>query len=92
MRIHEHEFVDQVVHMDFHEFDHCTFTRCRLIIHGFGTFKLSGCSFDVACRFEFADAAANTLAVLAAMYHGGFQALIEATIKNIRVGSHPEVP
>lgn len=83
MRIHEHEFLNQTVHMDFHDFDHCTFKNCQLIIHGFGQFQLINCEFD-NCRFQMADAAATTLSVMRAMYHGGFNELIEATLREIR--------
>jgi hypothetical protein len=89
MRISEHDFENQDVVLDFHEFDNCRFTNCKMFIHGYGAFSLISCHFD-QCKFLFAGAAVTTLAVLTKMYHGGFRELVEPALENIRQNKFPE--
>jgi hypothetical protein len=85
MRIQEHTFENQEVVLDFHEFDHCVFTKCKMKVFGYGPFTLAN-SEITDCRWEFAGPAASTIQVMTMLYHGGAKDLIEATIANIRKG------
>ncbi len=59
------------------------FVDCNLIYAGGQPPTLTNCNFD-NCTFTFAEGAGRTLALLAALYHGGFKGLIEDTFKNVR--------
>ena len=76
MKVENQTFQGQTIDLDYHEFVGCKFRDCVMIYHGSGKFDVRGCSFDNP-RFKFADAAQKTLGVLAAMYRGGFQQLVE---------------
>lgn len=91
MRIHEHEFENQEVVLDFHEFDHCTFKNCRMKVYGYGAFTLKNNTIS-DCKWEFAGPAASTVQVMTLLYHGGARDLIEATMENIRKGQSPGGP
>lgn len=82
MRISEHIFEWEDVVLDFHNFDHCTFRRCRLVVHGVGGFNFSNCEV-IACLWQFSGPAAVTMKVLAQLYHGGFAPVVEQTFKEI---------
>lgn len=84
MRISEMDFANQAVVLDFQDFVHCTFRDCQMIVHGVGDFSLVECKFEGQCALHFAGPAATTLKVLAGLYHGGFQAPVEAAFENIR--------
>lgn len=88
MRIHEHDFENQDVVLDFHEFDHCTFKNCRMIIHGYGPFSLNNSELG-DCRWEFSGPAATAIQAMTMLYQGGAKELIEKTFQNIRKGGHP---
>jgi hypothetical protein len=90
MRISEMDFNDQDVDLDFHEFDHCKFTNCRLIIHGHGPVNLSVCHFD-GCSVVAADAAMQTLVLLSMMYQGGFTNAVDGFIDSVRTGRFPRI-
>ena len=89
MRIHEHDFEDEDIVVDFHEFDHCTFTNCRMIIHGYGSFKLQKSEIK-GCTWQFAGPAAHTIQAMAKLYSGGGKELVERTFDVIRSGGSPE--
>lgn len=86
MRIHEHDFENQDIVLDFHQFDHCTFTNCLMIVHGYGDFQLSDSNL-IQCRWEFAGPAANAIKAMTILYHGGAKELIDQTFKDIRSGT-----
>lgn len=83
MRIHEHTFDSQDVVLDFHEFDHCSFTRCRFLIHGHGAFRLVG-NHITDSSFALAGPAAITVQTLQHLYHGGAREWVEQVIAEIR--------
>jgi hypothetical protein len=81
-------FKDQTVVLDGKKFNHDTFTRCTLVYKGAKPPELIGCTFKDT-GFIFDGAAGQTLAVMRHLYHGGFRAVIENTIKNIRTPPSP---
>ena len=89
MRFVGESYKDKKIDMDFNEFVDCEFTKCELVFHGVGKIGMEGCSFS-SVRWTFADAAANTVQFMTALYHGagpGGKQLIESTFENIRAGS-----
>jgi hypothetical protein len=82
MRISEHVFEGEEVVLDFHNFDHCTFKRCRLVVHGVGGFDFLNCEV-VSCQWHFGGPAAVTMNVLEQLYRGGFAPIVEQTFKQI---------
>lgn len=64
-------------------FDECRFEHCHFVFNGYMGVTLTGCTFD-GCTWEFAGPAANTITFMTALYGGGSQDLIEATIRKIR--------
>jgi len=83
MRISNYEFKDQIIILDANEFEKCSFDNCRLIVQGFGGFKLIECKRD-NCKFEFAGPAAMTLNIMGNLYHQGGKDLVENAFKHIR--------
>ena len=81
-------FSNETIHMDFNEFDSCTFKDCTLVYHGFGPVSIVGCSFHNV-KWTFADAASHTMNFLAGLYAGageGGKSLIESVFIDIRSG------
>jgi hypothetical protein len=81
-------FRQQEIHMDFNQFINCVFDGCLLIYHGYGAIHMEGCSF-INVRWTFADAAANTVSFMAALYTGageGGKKLIDSTFDTIKKG------
>jgi hypothetical protein len=64
-------------------FDECRFEHCHFVFNGYMGVTLTGCTFE-GCTWEFAGPAANTITFMTALYGGGSQELIEATIRKIR--------
>ena len=99
MKIVEHDFSNQEVILDFHEYENCMFRNCRFVVLGFGPFALNKCEV-IDCQFTFAGPAANTIQTMTAIYHNNGeqgQQLIEATFNAIRSaqpapGSAPRPP
>jgi hypothetical protein len=88
MKFKDRTFRKEDVHMDFNQFLNCTFIDCNLIYHGYGPIGMEGCSFKNV-RWSFSDAAANTVAFMAALYAGageGGRQLIDKTFENIKAG------
>lgn len=76
-------FIDQQVLLDGNGYDGCKFERCELLFSGGTPPTLANSSF-IDCSWTFDGPAERTLRLLAAMYGGGFQELIERTFDNIR--------
>ncbi len=94
MKIVEHDFGNQEVILDFHEYENCQFRNCRFVVLGFGPFSLNKCEV-IDCQFTFAGPAANTIQTMTAIYHNnGDQGrqLIEATFAAIRNPPQPQQP
>jgi hypothetical protein len=70
MVIKNYTFEAEPVLMDFHDFRHCTFRRCRLIYCGHSAVMVDSCRFD-DCRWEFGGPAMATIQFLANLYQGG---------------------
>lgn len=70
MVIKSYTFEAEPVLMDFHDFRHCTFKKCRLIFCGYSAIKLDNCRFD-DCRWEFSGPAMATLQLLANLHQSG---------------------
>ncbi|WP_417772020.1 hypothetical protein [Stappia sp.] len=79
-------FRGETVVVDGGEFRDCAFENCRLVYRGGAIPVISGCRFH-DCGWSFAEAAANTLAMLAGLNQGGFTDLIGATLEGIRSGA-----
>lgn len=76
-------FRDQSIVLDGNEYIGCRFERCEIIFTGGSLPKLIGNHFD-DCRYTFDGPAARTVQLMAALYSGGAQQLIEATFETIR--------
>lgn len=70
MVIKNYTFEAEPVLMDFHDFRHCMFRRCRLIYCGHSAVTVDNCRFE-ECRWEFGGPAMSTLQFLAGLYQGG---------------------
>ncbi len=88
MKIKNQKFSGETIDLDYHEFEGCTFTKCKIVFHGYGKIGLRSCTFtDI--QWEVADAAGNALNFLMVLYAGGGEVgmkLVEATFDNIRMG------
>ena len=86
MKISKNNFSNEEVILDFHEYESCTFTKCRFVVLGYGPFALNKC--EVTNReFTFAGPAASTIQTMTTIYHNiGEQGkeLIEGTFDQIR--------
>ena len=69
--------------LDGSSFERCVFNDCRMIYQGGEPPQLVNCTFK-GSNFGMDGPAANTLAFLNAMYHGGMKSVVEATFDNIR--------
>lgn len=85
MKISKNTFANEEVVLDFHEYEACTFNKCRFVVLGYGPFALNQCEV-VDCEFTFAGPAASTIQTMANIYHIGEQGknLIEGTFNQIR--------
>jgi hypothetical protein len=70
MVIKNYTFEAEPVLMDFHEFRHCTFRKCRLIFCGYSAVTVDSCRFE-DCRWEFGGPALSTLHFLANLNQTG---------------------
>lgn len=70
MVIKNYTFEAERVLMDFHEYRHCTFKKCRLIFCGYSAMTVENCRFD-ECRWEFGGPAMATLQFLAHLNQSG---------------------
>ena len=77
--------------LDGNVYQDCRFENCNLIYAGLGPVGLQRCAF-LNVRWAFVDAASNTLAFMAGLYHGageGGRTVIEETFDGIRRGRPP---
>lgn len=88
MKISNTTFSNEEVVLDFHQYDSCTFDKCRFVVLGYGAFAFNQCNVT-ACEFTFAGPAASTIKTMASIYALGEQgeALIENTFEQIRGGA-----
>ena len=70
MIIKNYTFEAEPVLMDFHDFRHCTFRKCRLIYCGYSAVTVDTCRFE-DCRWEFGGPALATLQFLANLNQNG---------------------
>ncbi len=70
MVIKSYTFEAEPVLMDFHDFRHCTFKRCRLIFCGYSNLRIDSCRFE-DCRWEFSGPAMATLELLSNLNRSG---------------------
>lgn len=86
MKISKHQFANEEVVLDFHEYQACEFNNCRFVVLGYGPFTLNECEVK-NCEFSFAGPAASVVQTMATIYHSlGEQGrnLIEGTFEQIR--------
>ena len=83
------EFVDEDIELDGRVFDHCTFTRCRMIFRAQDSVTFNACTFAF-CAWVLDGAAERTLLYLSALYHGlkpeGLE-LVEGFFRAVRDGT-----
>ncbi len=70
MVIKNYTFEAEPVLMDFHDYRHCQFKKCRLIFCGYSPVTVDNCRFE-GCRWEFRGPAMATLEFLAHMHQSG---------------------
>ena len=70
MVIKNYTFEAEPVLMDFHDYRHCTFRKCRLIFCGYSVVTVDSCRFE-DCRWEFGGPALSTLHFLANLNQTG---------------------
>lgn len=88
MLLQDQTFENQDVHLDFTEYQRCTFNHCRILYRGFGPVRLGENTFN-GCEFYFVDGARHTMEFLSDLYHGlgaTGRDLIEEAFDNIRAG------
>jgi hypothetical protein len=78
-------FTGEDILLDGGVFRDCRFEACRLHYDGGALPVLTGCHF-ADCGWFFGGAAANTLSMLAALRHGGFDRIVDSTLDAIRSG------
>jgi hypothetical protein len=89
MKITKNQFRDEEVVLDFHEYEGCTFTKCRFVVLGYGPFALNQCEVT-ECEFTFAGPAFSTIQTMTSIYHNlGEQGkkLVEGAFEQIRNSS-----
>lgn len=70
MVIKNYTFEAEPVVLDFHEYRHCTFRKCRLVYCGYSAVTADNCRFE-DCRWEFQGPALQTLHLLATLQKSG---------------------
>jgi len=88
MLIREHIFENQDVVLDFHEYDHCEFKNCRMIVYGFGRFQLTN-NRITDCQWVLAGPAQTTIQLMGTLYHGGGKELVESWFSEIKSAPPP---
>lgn len=83
MEIKESTFEGGTQKIDGMKFINCVFNNCTLEYSGGKPPSFIGCRLK-GSNFAFIENADNTLAFLAAMYHGGFRPVVDATFDAIR--------
>jgi hypothetical protein len=76
-------FRDDTIELDGDEYDGCRFENCTLVYRGGPLPTLADCSFSRS-SIALEGAAAATLSFLHALYHRGFQVMVEQTFAAIR--------
>lgn len=90
MSVHNNDtYTRDTVELDGGEFRGCVFTDCVLIYRGGIPPVFANCSFDRP-QFSFGGPAGHTLTFLRALYHGGFQPIVERAIDTIRQPVPPD--
>ena len=82
MKFEGKKFFRASIDLDDNHFYDCTFESCVLIYRGGPSPNMAKCSFKNTF-FSFSEAAANTLFLLANMYHHGFKDNIVMAFSNI---------
>lgn len=75
-------FNQETLVLDGEHFADCEFRNCRLIYRGGETPQFDGCRFE-QCDWKFEDAAANTLAMMRAVWTAGGKSAVQLMIKVI---------
>lgn len=87
MKFTNQTFTNQTIKLDDNEFYGCTFIGCRITYDG-GATTLEGNSYDESTTYTFTGAAANTLAILSALYADRGTEFIKKLFENIRKGDN----
>ncbi len=82
MKFQGKRFFKESIHLDNNQFYDCIFDSCFLVYRGGTPPNIMKCSFTNTF-FRFTGAAANTLSLMATMYHGGFKDSIEMAFNNM---------
>ena len=84
MKFEGKKFFKASIDLDNNQFYDCIFDSCLLVYRGGPSPNIANCSFKNTF-FSFAEAAANTLFLIANMYHHGFKDNIVTVFNNIAV-------
>ena len=76
-------FKNKTIVLDGNSYEECTFDECVLIYEGGNIPELVGCTFE-NCGWQFSGAAQRTVLFMKALYHGGGESVIEATIEELK--------
>jgi len=82
MKFEGKEFCNASIDLDENQFYDCIFDSCVLIYRGGTSPSIAKCSFKNTI-FSFAESAANTLFLIANLYHRGFRDNIVTAFDNI---------
>lgn len=89
--IENQTFENERLVLDGSSFTNCVFRNCQVVYYGTGPIKLHGNKF-VDTQVLWGGPAAQTVAILAKMYHGGMKLVVETVIDQIRKGAVPTIP
>lgn len=79
----EQVFKNKRIHLDGGSFTNCRFEDCTIVYSGMLGVQLVNPQFQ-NCRWEFQNAAKETINFMAALYRAGAKDLIEGTFEQIR--------
>ncbi len=82
MKFEGKKFFNSPIALDNNQFYECAFDSCVLVYRGGIPPNIAKCSFKNTF-FGFSGPAANTLLLIAIMYHAGFKDTIEMVLKNV---------
>jgi hypothetical protein len=88
MKFEGKKFFKASIDLDNNQFYDCIFDSCTLVYRGGPSPKIAKCSFRNS-SFSFSESAANTLFLIATMYHRGFRDTIEKVFDNIALDKDP---
>ena len=83
MKYLDTKFTGAKIQLDGNSFKKCVFEQCTLDYAGGKLPSMEDCSLNNS-KLTFSNQAADTLSFLKAMYHGGFDKIVEQTFEDIK--------